>query len=150
MEFDLSTAIISIFALSVFFIPILYDYRSKNNRVIEKQFLELVKTKKLDIDNYEIWGKSFALSIDKEYLHFFYHNFDDPTKDLLIDLFEIEKCSLDVVNFKPDKIDRIELVLKAKSSTHKILLYRNLVKSNAENELKLAKKWYNMLNDCIS
>lgn len=150
MEIDLSTIIISTIALSVFFIPVLYDYRSKNNRGIKKQLFELVKTKNLDIDKYDIWEKSFALCVDKNSRHVFYRNFDDPKRDLLIDLEGVETCKLDVVNITPHKIDRIELILKGKPSSRKITLFKNLIKSNAQNELKLAKKWNTIINNSIS
>jgi hypothetical protein len=159
---DSGTVIIALIIILVGALPFvlvsLSDKRKKKD--LQKALLQKAKDKNCSITEFDLWNKS-AIGIDNAANHIFYLNKENGNDIFVnIELAEVQKCSIsdrsrplhDTVNnltieklelsFIPSKRDKAISVLEFYNKD-----YNNL---HISEELILAKKWCDRINDRIS
>ncbi|MEX2574950.1 MAG: hypothetical protein WD317_11660 [Balneolaceae bacterium] len=163
MDIDLTSIIISIVALSFFFVPIFYYevYKKRAAKKLESYFNDLARENKIGLTQYEVWRDSYAIGIDRDSNHVFYlkkNNAQDKTD--LVDLSEIKKCRVSRIEnkIKTDNgytkiTSRVDLELthyNPKFSDIKIEFFREEGGNTLRNEVLLAEKWSGVINSRLS
>jgi hypothetical protein len=151
MSIDITTIIISIIGLALFFIPVILDWLSKkkNKKTIEQQFLDLAKNKNVKITYHETWRNSKAIGINSGSRKLFYLKKQEGNdQEILIDLAEVKECRIDKKS-KMNTTDQINLVFTFKNSGNpeKLLtFYRKDQDQALQDEIDLAEKWVGIIN----
>jgi hypothetical protein len=159
MEIDLTSIIIGIIALSIFFVPIFYYevYKKRASKKFDKYFTEVARSHDLTLSQHDTWRDRYAIGFDEnagKVIHLRKKNGQDET--VLIDLSGIKKCRISKAD---DKIKTPKGVIKRTSRIDLSLAYRNASKTDKllefyrgesgdelRGEMALAEKWSRMIS----
>lgn len=159
MDIDLTSIIISIVALSIFFVPIMYDQLSKKKNVkkIEKSLTNFAKQEDLQITQHDTWRDSYVIGIDEDSKKLLYINIEDGNENkALIDLSEVKKCwrskksrDLKIPKKRTKVTDQVLLLFdfkKQKQSKQKLVFFHRNRDHSLRDEISLADRWVKTVN----
>ncbi len=147
---DLGSAIFGIFTLACFIVPVIYlqSKKSKEKKEVLKIFKALAQQQGLIISAHDFWNHCYAIGLDSEQNKLFYFkNQDGREQNVVIDLTEVEKCSVVNVNRMVNDnkiIDRLGLSFAFRNPKlpEKILeFYTKEEGMPVNDEFQLSEKW---------
>lgn len=152
---ELGEAIFGLAALACFIVPVIYLQRRNmlEKKKFLKEFLQLAGQQQLTISANDFWNHSYAVGIDtnKDKL-FFLKKQEGVDYKVLIDLTEVENCSLLNINRTINDslvIDRLALgfTFRNPKLAEKTLEFYNKEETMAVNdEYQLVEKWTTLIN----
>lgn len=162
MKVDLSSVIISIFALATFFVPIAWYHISQKAKVkkLTDMINQFADEKKISLTNREIWGDCYALGIDEKNKQLLYLklNKDDEVK-VSVDLSEIDHCKVvnGTKNIRGAKgsmslTNNIRLQLhyrKSGKASDFLEIYDGENGKSLTSEISIANKWSKTINSLL-
>lgn len=154
---DFSLFLIGMLILAILILPVFYIYRAQKNKgkKLSTHFIELAEKQQAIITESDIWNLNNCIGIDYVSGKLFYLRIaEDQESTTLVDLNEVDKCSVTPMNKKgrDNSNERLDLILKFKNSSlsdKKINFYNVNDSSIVTNELKLAEKWANKVNSYL-
>lgn len=151
---ELGSVIFGLLAVACFVVPVIYLQRVKKieREKVLKEFLLLAEQEQLRISTFDFWNHAFAIGIDthKNKL-FFFKKEEGKAKKMLIDLSEVEKCSLiNISRLVNDSrvVDYLGIAFAFKNAKfpEKNLYFYNKEESLSVNdELQLSGKWKDII-----
>lgn len=152
---DLTTSLIGLGLVALCIVPVLYFHfaqKAKRNQFIA-EFMNLASQHQVKITQHEVWSHFCAIGLDTSANKLFYYKKrGDNVQQLLINLSEVEKCSL--INLKKmqnedEVIDRLALAFSYRNprAAEKTLDFFSKEDYLALNgELQLVEKWKTIVN----
>lgn len=152
---DLTTTIIGLVITALCVFPLVYMHWSqkKDRQKFLAEFLHLATQQQVVVTQHEVWGNYFGLGLDtKANKLFYYKKRGDKEQKTVINLAEVERCS--VLNVKKalnndQVIDRLELVFTIRNprAGEKTLEFFSRDEfMTLSGELQLIEKWKVLIN----
>jgi hypothetical protein len=161
--FDIKSAIIVFGIIGLILLPFILASLKKKQKHLKflKEFNRLAEKEKMTVSQKELWGNRYAIGIDKNSGKLLYINKrKDPPEDILIDLSEVDKCRMAIIDKtmksqdgKSNGSDRIELVFTFRKSgvPEKALeFYNNKEFMPTREDQSHAENWMQVINNVLS
>lgn len=163
MDIDLSSVIISILALSSFFVPIYYSevYKKRTSKTFEAYFMDQARQHNISLAQYDSWRDYYAIGMDENAGNVCYLKKKNGQNHFrMVALSGIKKCRVSKTDSKvktpngEQKVtNRVELAFMYENSdkADEILeFYTDEYGDTLRNEVPLAGKWSSMINSKLN
>ena len=149
-KMELGEAIFGLLALACFIVPVIYIQRrnKQEKKKFLKEFIHLAEQEKLIISAHDFWNHNYAIGLDANSHKLFYlKRKEGVDQQLVINLSEVEKCSLMNLNRTVNDslvIDRLALKFSFRNSKllEQVLEFYSKEETMAVNdEVQLSEKW---------
>lgn len=162
MKVDLTSVIISIFALATFFVPIAWYHFSQKAKMkkLTDMLNQYADENKASLTSHEIWGDCYALGIDEKNKKLLYLKTNKDNEEVLfIDLSEIDRCKVvngtknipgTKANMSVTNNIRLQLHYKASGKASDFLeIYDGENGKSLTSEISVANKWSKSINSVL-
>ncbi|MEX2345162.1 MAG: hypothetical protein WD604_06070 [Balneolaceae bacterium] len=155
MDIEMSSVIIGLCFLAVFFIPIMYSQRVQKakNKKIYNLFMDAAKSHQLTISEYDVLDEHSVIGLDNhQNMLLFLRHANGGSERVLVDVSKIESCKMINLSRSPGKhitvVDRLGIRLtfkKGKIPEKQLLFYEGTHGEPLGNEYFLTKKWIRII-----